>query len=74
MVDGRRGYRSTETSHSSSLNHVVYRRADQIGEMEELDIGLKIPATLPLTIVDQVLMFMGDVYMGLRPASLAPIT
>ena len=42
--------------------------------MEELDIGLKIPATLPLTIVDQVLMFMGDVYIGLRPASLAPIT
>ena len=42
--------------------------------MEELDIGLKITATLPLTIVDQVLMFMGDVYIGLIPASLAPIT
>ena len=37
-----------------------------VARMEEADLGLKRPATLPLTITDKVLMVMGEVYMGYR--------
>ena len=41
---------------------------------EEVDIGLKRPATICLTIVDQVLMLTGEVDIGLRLGILTPIT
>ena len=41
--------------------------------MEYMDLGLKRPVNLLLTIMDKVLMFMGYVYKGLRPVTLIPI-
>ena len=38
--------------------------------MEDLDLGLKIPACITFTILEKVLMVMGDVEIGLRPAPL----
>ena len=40
---------------------------------EEVYLGLKIPATLNLTIVENVLMVIGDVDICLRSAILPPI-
>ena len=42
--------------------------------MEELDICIKRPATIYLAIVEQVLVVMVAVDIGLRPATLPPIT
>ena len=42
--------------------------------MEELDICIKRPATIYLAIVEQVLVVMVEVDIGLRPATLPPIT
>ena len=41
--------------------------------MEDVELGLKRSATLPFTITEKVLMFMGEVDIGLRPAILPPI-
>ena len=41
--------------------------------MEDVDLGLKIPATLPFTIVEKVLMVMGEADIGLRPSPLPAI-
>ena len=42
--------------------------------MVEVDLGLNIPATLTLEIMDQELMWMGEVDIGLRPSTISPIT
>ena len=42
--------------------------------MGEVYIGLKIPATLPLEIMEQSLMLTGEVNKGLIPATIPPIT
>ena len=80
---GRGGYSYQETSHTSSISHVVYCRVDQRGETEELDIGLKIPATLPLNIVItmvslmvevlECLWLMEDVDIGLKRPAILPL-
>ena len=41
--------------------------------MEDVDFCLKIPGTLPFTIVKKVLLVMIEVGIGLRPAPLPPI-
>ena len=41
---------------------------------KEVDFGLKIPATISFSIMEQVLMFMGDTDMGIRPYTFPPIT
>ena len=40
----------------------------------EADLGHKIPATLPLVIRKQELIFKGEVDIGLRPTNIPPIT
>ena len=40
----------------------------------EVNIDHKIPDTLPLAIGEQELMLKGEVYIGLRPATIPPIT
>ena len=40
----------------------------------EVDIGHKIPSTLPLAIVEQYLMLNGEADIGIRTATLPPIT
>ena len=40
---------------------------------EEVDLGLKIPLTPTLVILDQVLMVMGEMDIGLRTATLSTI-
>ena len=40
----------------------------------EFGIGLNMPATLPVRIVDQESMLTGEVGIGLRPSTLSPIT
>ena len=42
--------------------------------MVEVDICIKIPASLPLAIVGQELMLTGGVYIGLRLSTINPIT
>ena len=42
--------------------------------MGEVYIGLKIPATLPLEIMEKALMLTGEVNKGLIPATIPPIT
>ena len=42
--------------------------------MEDVDIGLKIQATLPLATMKQMFMLVGEVDIGLRPATIPPIT
>ena len=42
--------------------------------MEDLDLGLKRPANLLFTVVEQELMVMGDLDIGLRPDNIPPIT
>ena len=42
--------------------------------MVELELGIKIPATIPLTIVDHNFMLEVEVNIGLRPATITPIT
>ena len=41
--------------------------------MVDLDIRLKIPDTLPLEILEKLLMVVGEVDIGLRPATPPPI-
>ena len=40
----------------------------------EVDLGHKIPETLPLTIRTHELMLKGEADIGLRPATITPIT
>ena len=42
--------------------------------MEEVDIGLNIPDKLPLAIMDQELMLTGEVDIGMRTATIPPVT
>ena len=42
--------------------------------MEDVDLGLKITATLLFTIVDKVMMMIGDVDIGLILTTIPPIT
>ena len=42
--------------------------------MTDIYSGLKIPDTLPFAIVDKVLIVIGELDIGLRPATLPPIT
>ena len=42
--------------------------------MTDIYSGLKIPDTLPFSIVDKVLIVIGELDIGLRPATLPPIT
>ena len=41
--------------------------------MEDVNLGLKRPATLTLSMVNEVLMVMGEVDIGIRPDDLPPI-
>ena len=41
--------------------------------MSDVDIGLKRPATLPLSIVEKLLMVIGELYLGPRTATLTNI-
>ena len=41
---------------------------------EEVEIGLKIPATIPIKIVDKLLIMMGEVDIGIIPATIPLIT
>ena len=41
---------------------------------EEVYFGLNIPDTLTLSIVEEALIVMGEVYIGLRPSNLPTIT
>ena len=42
--------------------------------MVYVELGIKKPATLTLEIVDQDMMLMGDLNIGLRPETIPPIT
>ena len=42
--------------------------------MVEVDIGLNILSTCPVSVVDQELMLKGEVYIGIRTSTLPPIT
>ena len=42
--------------------------------MTDIYSGLKIPDTLPFSIVDKVLIVIGELDIGLRPATLPPVT
>ena len=42
--------------------------------MVEVDIGFKRTSTIPLAIMEKMLMLPGDVDIGLRQATLPPIT
>ena len=46
----------------------------QVVVIEEVDLGLKIPATLILRIMDQVNVVMVELHIGLIPSTLHPIT
>ena len=37
---------------------------------EDVNLGLKIPDTISFTMVDKVLMLMGELDIGIRPATL----
>ena len=41
--------------------------------IEDMDLGIKIPATIIFTIVEKVLMVTVEVDIGIRPATLTPI-
>ena len=41
--------------------------------MEDVYLGLKISATIPFTIVDKLLMVMGEVDIGIIPSPIPPI-
>ena len=40
----------------------------------EVEIGVKIPAKIPIKIVDKLLIMMGEVGIGIRPATIPLIT
>ena len=42
--------------------------------MVDVDINLKIPSTIPFSIMEQYLMFAGEVDIGFRPATLPSVT
>ena len=42
--------------------------------MEDMDVGLNIPANFPLLILEKLLVVMGEVGIGTRPSTLTPIT
>ena len=42
--------------------------------MADLDLVLKRSATIPLKILDKLLMVIGDVDIGPRPVTISPIT
>ena len=42
--------------------------------MVHVDIGIKIPANFTLAIHEKILLAMGEVDIGPRPATLSPIT
>ena len=46
----------------------------EVATMVEVYIGLKIPSTIPITIVEQWVMLMVEVDICLIPATLPPIT
>ena len=46
----------------------------KVVKVKEVGIGIKIPSTVTLTILYQVFMVMGEVYIGIRTSSLPPIT
>ena len=53
---------------------MVMRVLIEVVTVVEVDIGLKRLATIPLEIMEQELMFPVEVDIGLRPATLPPIT
>ena len=49
-------------------------KENMVGEMvQAVEAGLKRSSTLPFTVLDKVLMVMGDVDIGLIPALIPPI-
>ena len=40
--------------------------------MEDMELGHKLSATLPLIITEKLLIVMGEVYIGLRPSPIPP--
>ena len=41
--------------------------------VQDMELGIKIPANLHFKMLEKVLMVMGKVYIGLRPALIPPI-
>ena len=68
--DGRGGYRAQRPSTFSLVivDFII------LVLMLEVKLGIKRPATLPITIFNQGLVLMGYVAIGLRSATLPPIT
>ena len=58
---------------TEDVNIVIFITATLTIAMVEC-IGLKRPSTIPLEIVEQELILKGEAYIGLRPATLPPIT
>ena len=71
---GRRRFRSQYPSHYSYRSHGVYCHGDWRGDDGEVDRGLKRPYNIPKSIVEQVLMVMVEVDIGIRTATIPPIT
>ena len=72
--DETRGYRYQDTSHYYSRNCEFIIVMTKVVIMVEVDIGIKIPATITFAFVEQDLMLTGEVGIGLRPATITPIT
>ena len=68
--DGRGKYSFHENRHSSSKNYGDYYFGDN--GKKEVGPGLKRPTTLPLEVLEQELMLMGEVDIGTIPATLTP--
>ena len=53
---------------------VLSREVIKLVTMEEVGLVFKREANLPFLIMENLLMVMGEVVIGLRPATLPPIT
>ena len=72
--DETRGYRYQDTSHYYSRNCEFIIVMTKVVIMVDVDIGINIPATITFAFVEQDLMLTGEVGIGLRPATITPIT
>ena len=72
--DGRGVYMLQETSQYYSHNRGVYQSVYQSCENGRGVLGLNIPATVTIEIMDQKLMLMGELDSGLTTATISPIT
>ena len=68
MVEVDLGIKRPANISLTTVEFIIFLLAVEVG------IGLNIPATLPVRIVDQESMLTGEVDIGLRPSTLSPIT